>query len=59
MLASMQLSSTTEAFVAAVLIGAGLSIAVVGAIMRVRTKQRTLAQILDDTMGTRRSPSRW
>ena len=59
MLAATQLSSTTEAFVAAVLIGAGLSIAVVGAIMRVRTKQRTLAQILDDTMGAaHRSPSR-
>ncbi len=56
MLASMQLSSTTEAFVAAVLIGAGLSVAVVGAVMRVRTKQRTLAQILDDTMGTARVP---
>jgi tight adherence protein B len=54
--ASMQLSSTTEAFVAAVLIGAGISIAVVGAIMRVRTKQRTLAQILDDTMGTAQVP---
>ena len=56
MLASMQLSPTTEAFVAAVLIGAGISIAVVGAIMRVRTKQRTLAQILDDTMGTAEVP---
>jgi tight adherence protein B len=56
MLASMQLSSTTEAFVAAVLIGAGLSIAVVGAIVRVRTKQRTLAQILDDTIGTHEVP---
>jgi tight adherence protein B len=55
-LASMQLSSTTEAFVAAVLIGAGLSVAVIGAIMRVRTKQRTMAQILDDTMGTARVP---
>lgn len=55
-LASMQLSSTTEAVVAAVLIGAGLSVAVIGAIMRVRTKQRTMAQILDDTMGTARVP---
>ena len=56
MLASTQLSSTTEAFVAAVLIGAGIAVAVVGAIMRVRTKQRTLAQILDDTMGTAHVP---
>ena len=56
MLASTQLSWTTEAFVAAVLMGAGLSIVVVGAIMRVRTKQRTLAQILDDTMGTAQVP---
>ncbi len=56
MLASTQLSSTTEAFVAAVLIGAGLSIVVVGAIMRVRTRQRTLAQILEDTMGTAKVP---
>ncbi len=56
MFASMQLSPTTEAFVAAVLIGAGISIAVVGAIVRVRTKQRTLAQILDDTMGTAEVP---
>ena len=45
-------SSEAEAFVAAVLIGGGLALAVVAAIMRVRTKQRTLAQILDDTMGT-------
>ncbi len=45
-------SSQAEAFVAAVLVGGGLSLAVVAAILRVRTKQRTLAQILDDTMGT-------
>ena len=56
MTAALQLSTTTEAFVAAVLIGAGISIAVVGGIMRVRTKQRTLAQILDDTMGTAQVP---
>ena len=36
----------------AVLVGGGLSLAVVAMIMRVRTKQRTLAQILDDTRGT-------
>jgi len=50
-LGAMQ-SSEAEAFVAAVLIGGGLALAVVAALMRVRTKQRTLAQILDDTMGT-------
>ena len=38
------------------LVGAGLSLAVVAAIMRVRTKQRTLAEILDDTMGTAEVP---
>jgi len=42
--------------VAAVLVGAGLAIAVVAVIMRVRTRQRTLAQILDDTMGTAQVP---
>ena len=41
---------------AAVLVGGGLALAVVGMIMRVRTKQRTLAQILDDTMGTAEVP---
>ncbi len=46
------LGTQAGAFVAAVLIGGGLALAVVAAIMRVRTKQRTLAQILDDTMGT-------
>ncbi len=56
-LASLQLSSgSAGAFAAAVLIGAGLSLAVVALIMRVRTKQRTLAQILDDTMGTASVP---
>jgi hypothetical protein len=49
-------SSQAEAFVAAVLVGGGLALAVVAAIMRVRTKQRTLAQILDDTMGTAEVP---
>ncbi|HXY29034.1 MAG TPA: hypothetical protein VEH82_12220, partial [Acidimicrobiales bacterium] len=55
-LAATHLSTQALAFVAAVLIGAGLSLAVVAAIMRVRTKQRTLAQILDDTMGTAQVP---
>jgi len=55
--ASLQLSSgTAAAFVAAVLIGAGVSLAVVALIVRVRTKQRTLAQILEDTMGTANVP---
>ena len=56
MLAAQQLSAGATAFVAAVLIGAGLSLAVVAMLMRVRTKQRTLAQILDDTMGTAEVP---
>ena len=56
MLAALQLSSQTEALVAAVLVGAGLAIAVVAAIVRVRTRQRTLADILDDTMGTPKVP---
>jgi Flp pilus assembly protein TadB len=55
-LASAQLSSTTQALVAAVLIGAGLSVVVVGAVLRVRAKQRTLAEILDDTMGAAHVP---
>jgi tight adherence protein B len=48
----MQFGSQSGALLAAVLVGAGLAIAVVAIIMRVRTRQRTLAQILDDTMGT-------
>lgn len=52
MLGALQLGSQSEALVAAVLVGAGLAIAVLAVIMRVRTRQRTLAQILDDTMGT-------
>jgi tight adherence protein B len=51
-----QLSTHDAALVAAVLVGGGLSLAVMGMVMRVRTKQRTLAQILDDTMGTREVP---
>ena len=45
------LGSQIGALLAAVLVGAGLAIAVVAYILRVRTRQRTLAQILDDTMG--------
>jgi tight adherence protein B len=50
------LSTQAGAFVAAVLVGGGLALAVVAMIMRVRNKQRTLAQILDDTMGTAEVP---
>ena len=50
-LAALQVGTQAAAFVAAVLVGGGLALAVVALIMRVRTKQRTLAQILDDTMG--------
>ena len=56
MLAALQLGSQTETLVAAVLVGAGLAIAVVAMLLRVRTRQRTLAQILDDTMGTAQVP---
>ena len=56
LLGSVQLSTQAGAFVAAVLVGGGLALAVVAAIMRVRTKQRTLAEILDDTMGTAQVP---
>jgi tight adherence protein B len=51
-----QLSTHDTALVSAVLVGGGLSLAVMGMVMRVRTKQRTLAQILDDTMGTKEVP---
>jgi tight adherence protein B len=51
-----QLSTNDTALVAAVLVGGGLSLAVMGMVMRVRKKQRTLAQILDDTMGTKEVP---
>lgn len=55
--ASVGLSSgSAGAFVAAVLIGAGLSLAVVALIVRVRSKQRSLAEILDATMGTAAVP---
>jgi Flp pilus assembly protein TadB len=56
MFGALQLGSQMEALVAAVLVGAGLAIAVVAAIMRVRSRQRSLAQILDDTMGTAQVP---
>lgn len=55
-LAAIHLSTGIGAFVAAVLVGAGLSLAVTAAIVRMRTKQRTLAQILDDTMGSAEIP---
>ena len=50
------MSTNGTALLAAILVGAGLALAVVGLIMRVRTKQRTLAQILDDTIGTSEVP---
>jgi tight adherence protein B len=56
MLGALPLGGQAGALVAAVLVGAGLSLAVVAAIIRVRTKQRTLAEILDDTMGTAKVP---
>jgi tight adherence protein B len=40
-----------HALLAAVLVGGGLSLGVVAILLRVRNRQRTLAQILDDTMG--------
>ena len=55
-LAALQMGTQAGAFAAAVLVGGGLALAVVAMIMRVRTKQRTLAQILDDTMGTAEVP---
>lgn len=45
-------NTTGPALAAAVLIGAGLTVAVLAFLTRVRDKQRTLAEILDDTMGT-------
>ncbi len=55
-LAASQANSQMEAVLAAVFVGGGLALVVVAAIMRVRTKQRTIAQILDDTMGTATVP---
>jgi tight adherence protein B len=52
MVPAAQMSTQGVALLAAVLVGGGLALAVVGLITRVRSKQRTLAQILDDTMGT-------
>jgi len=52
MILAAEVSSQGAALVAAVLLGGGLALVVMGLITRVRSKQRTLAQILDDTMGT-------
>jgi tight adherence protein B len=49
--AALQLAGQGRALLAAVLVGAGLTTVVLAMILRVRTKQRTMAQILDDTMG--------
>jgi tight adherence protein B len=43
--------NVSHALLAALLVGGGLSTAVIAAILRVRSKERTLASILDDTMG--------
>jgi tight adherence protein B len=56
MTAALQLTGQGGALAAALLVGAGLTIVVLAMIMRVRTKQRTLAQILDDTMGKAEVP---
>ena len=53
---SVQPGTREATLAAAVLVGAGLSLVVVALIARVRTKQRTLAQILDDTMGKAEVP---
>jgi tight adherence protein B len=45
-------SGQGQALAAAVLVGGGLTLAVIGYLGRGRAKQRTLAEILDDTMGT-------
>jgi Flp pilus assembly protein TadB len=44
-------SHQIDALVAAGLVGSGLALAGIGLLLRNRTKQRTLAAILDDTMG--------
>ena len=41
-----------QALAAAILVGGGLALAAVAFISRVRAKQRSLVEILDDTMGT-------
>jgi Flp pilus assembly protein TadB len=46
------IGSQSGAILASVLVGAGLAVAVVAILLRVRSRQRSLAQILDDTMGT-------
>ncbi len=55
-LAASQMNTQIEAIVAAVLVGGGLALAAVAIITRVRNKQRTIAQILDATMGTAKVP---
>ncbi len=56
MTAALQLAGQGRALLAAVLVGAGLTTVVLAMILRVRTKQRTMAQILDDTMGKAEIP---
>src|SRR6516164_7573701 len=45
-------STNAQALAAAILVGGGLALAVVALITRLRAKQRSLVEILDDTMGT-------
>jgi tight adherence protein B len=49
-------SEVSKALVAALLVGGGLSLTVVAALQRVRTKQRSMAEILDYTMGQAQVP---
>ncbi len=56
MMLSTAVDTKSAALVAAVLVGAGIALVVVGMIARLRSKQRTLAQILDDTMGQAEVP---
>ncbi len=49
-------TDVTPAALAAILVGGGLSLTVVAMLTRVRRKQRTLASILDDTMGDANVP---
>jgi tight adherence protein B len=49
---TLALSHVVPALLAAVLVGGGLALVAVSMILRVRGRQRTLASILEDTMGT-------
>src|SRR5580704_12813506 len=49
-------TNVIPAMLAAILVGGGLSVTVVAMLTRVRRKQRSLASILDDTMGDANLP---